>query len=127
MHHNFIILDAIPLRSQQKAHLSNQKSVGVEMDIAVCYKPPPPYIYIGGRWLITQTDSSSHTVVWGGGGLKIQEASYNKKTSTNNSGSEIHTVKPVLKRPCLAKKKWSLNRGGLLKKVKIHCKATIGT
>ena len=33
-----------------------------------------------------------------------------------------------IKRPRLGqKKKWSLNRGGLLIEVKMHCKVTIGT
>ena len=38
-------------------------------------------------------------------------------------------VKPVLSdhASAWAKKKWSLNRGGLLIEVKMHCKATIGT
>ena len=39
----------------------------------------------------------------------------------------VYTVKPVLSDHAWAKKKWSLNRGGLLIEVKIHCKATIGT
>ena len=39
----------------------------------------------------------------------------------------ITTVKPVLSDHAWAKKKWSLNRGGLLIEVKMHCKATIGT
>ena len=41
----------------------------------------------------------------------------------SNSG----TVKPVLSDHAWAKKKWSLNRGGLLIQVKMHGKATIGT
>ena len=38
----------------------------------------------------------------------------------------LATVKPVLSDHAWAKKKWSLNRGGLLIEVKMHCKATIG-
>ena len=38
-----------------------------------------------------------------------------------------YTVKYVLSDHAWAKKKWSLNRGGLLIEVKMHCKVTIGT
>ena len=42
---------------------------------------------------------------------------------------DLSTVKPVhvLSDHAWAKKEWSLNRGGLLIEVKMHCKATIGT
>ena len=40
---------------------------------------------------------------------------------------DSYTVKPVLSDHAWAKKKWSLNRGGLLIEVRMHCKATIGT
>ena len=40
----------------------------------------------------------------------------------------MHYSETCIKRPRLGrKKKWSLNRGGLLIEVKMHCKATIGT
>ena len=39
----------------------------------------------------------------------------------------IITVKPVLSDHAWAKKRWSLNRGGLLIEVKMHGKAIIGT
>ena len=41
--------------------------------------------------------------------------------------SMIITVKPVLSDHAWAKKKWSLNRGGLLIEVQMHSKASIGT
>ena len=56
--------------------------------------------------------------------LTMETCPYNGDTKETHKDC---TVKPVLSDHAWAKKKWSLNRGGLLIEVKMHCKATIGT